>query len=170
MESDLSGLGGGINTYTYVRNDPLMLFDPLGLCDEQKCAAAKAELVQLGQQLSSLGSTTSQIGVGIIAVDAVAEFFAPEGFEVEVPIDASAARLIEFGGNLSTFGDTVKGYARGGAAGLRALVMGGLVDKISAGAVGKGFADLGMAQRAAASSLLGQVSSATLEEEAACEH
>jgi RHS repeat-associated protein len=77
VESDPSGLNGGVNTYTYVENNPINGVDPLGLCDQQKCTAARALVASLGQQLSSAGKTLTWTGIAVVAVSGVAAIPAP---------------------------------------------------------------------------------------------
>ncbi|MDO1527973.1 RHS repeat-associated core domain-containing protein [Fulvimonas sp. R45] len=58
IEYDPIGLSGGINGYAYVGSDPLTLTDQFGLCDQQKCTAARALVASLGKQLSAAGKAT----------------------------------------------------------------------------------------------------------------
>ena len=42
ISEDPLQFGGGINRYAYVRNNPISRIDPMGLCDDKKCADALA--------------------------------------------------------------------------------------------------------------------------------
>ena len=146
-----------------------MRVDPLGLCDQQKCTAARALLASLGQKMSSLGNSTALTGVGLIVADGVAEFFVPEGAELEIPLDEAGAGMVEFGGHVSTLGSTISGYASGGALG--ALKEGGsalILDQLASLTASKAFGGFTEAQKTAASSLIGQSADELRAEEAAC--
>jgi RHS repeat-associated protein len=43
VESDPIGIGGGVNTYTYVRSRPTKRVDPTGLCDQCDMSGAQAQ-------------------------------------------------------------------------------------------------------------------------------
>jgi len=87
----------------------------MGLCDQQKCTAARALVASLGQQLSTEGKVTTWTGIGFVTASGIGAIFAPEGAPAEVAGAETGAGLIEVGGVISTIGGTMTAYASGGA-------------------------------------------------------
>jgi RHS repeat-associated protein len=51
ITEDPAGLGGGINFYAYVGNDPANLTDPFGLCPPDKCKDKEAKLAEMERRI-----------------------------------------------------------------------------------------------------------------------
>jgi RHS repeat-associated protein len=172
IEYDPTGLNGGVNGYAYVRNNPLMYTDLLGLCpDQTKCSAARALLASVGAQLSSEGKALTWGGIGVVAASGVAGIFAPEAAPVEIDAAAAGASMVEFGGTVSTVGSALTGYAAAGFKGAaEEAAVSFVIGKINKLATGLG-ATKGVSESTlgGVSGLLDQASDGILELEAACD-
>lgn len=153
-----------------VDGNPLTEVDPLGLCDQQKCTAARAFLASLGQKLSSAGTAATWTGIGIVVGSGAAAFVAPEGAPAEYLGAETGAGLIGVGGTASSIGGTLVGFANGEVKGAaRALLVGTTLDQINKFAAGLGaMSGVGGSTRDAVEGLLGQASDAITDEESAC--
>ncbi len=183
LSEDPAGFAGGINRYAYVRNSPINLTDPFGLCDQKKCTAAQALLTSLGGQLSQIGDDAKYIGYGAVGAAALGGFLAPEGAPAEVGLAEAGVAVIEFGSTISTLGAGLSGSAGGvyngalaagysaGAGKLSALLTGGSVTLPGInGSLQSVTRELlsGFIEKSGLVNLLGNISSALKAEEVAC--
>jgi hypothetical protein len=99
------------------------LVDPLGLCDKEKCTAARALSAALGEQFKSDGQKASLAGIATVGISGFAALMAPEAAPWEAAGGEAGVGMINVGGALSALGSALVGYSRGG---LRAGAVAGL--------------------------------------------
>lgn len=170
MESDPTGLAGGINTYVYAENDPISNVDPLGLCDQSKCTAAKAVMAALGKTISSAGGAIRWTDIGIVGVSVAGAMFAPEGIEFEAEGGVEGVSMIRAGTGLSMLGSAVTGYAKNGPLGAleygsAAFMLGKLEEGIAGLSLPEG---TGEAATKAVEGVFGELGEAIQAEQTAC--
>lgn len=97
IESDPIGLAGGVNTYTYVGNDPLNYIDPLGLC----CTKAQKEAAKAAKVLATVSNAYGNAALGAGAVAAGSAIYGGFVGEADLPVTAVSAEVGETSGAIS---------------------------------------------------------------------